>query len=111
MQMNFQYFCRTVQEILSSMPSADMTLFDAIIYIADYIELTRTNDFCVKLREYFWASEPQKMDKAERERHLWKTVLYSLEMTVENITARGGSVDATTLSAREAIRNKLKIES
>ena len=90
--------------------SADMTLFDAIIYIADYIELTRTNDFCVKLREYFWAAEPQKMDKAERERHLWKTVLYSLEMTVENITARGGSVDSATLSARDAIKERLRIE-
>jgi nicotinate-nucleotide adenylyltransferase len=88
---------------------ADMTLFDAIIYIADYIEVTRANDFCIKLREYFWAAEPQKMDDAERERHLWKTVLYSLDMTVENITARGGSVDSTTLSAREAVKNKLKI--
>ena len=90
--------------------SSDMTLFDAIIYIADYIENGRTNDFCVKLREYFWSAEPQKMSLPEREIHLWKTVLLSLEMTVENITSRGGHVDKQTLLARDAVKNKLGIE-
>ena len=87
--------------------NADMTLFDAIIYIADYIEVGRTNDFCVRLRDYFWAEEPTKMNMEERVTHLWKTVLLSLEMTVENITARGGVVDNATLAARDAIIAKL----
>ena len=84
-----------------------MTLFDAIIYIADYIEVTRANDFCIKLREYFWAAEPQKMDKAERERHLWKTVLLSLDMTVKDIESANGYTSVDTLLAREAIAKKL----
>jgi nicotinate-nucleotide adenylyltransferase len=90
--------------------SADMTLFDAIIYIADYIEDGRDNEFCIKLRDYFWSAEPQKMSIPERERHLWKTVLLSLEMTVENITAKGGRVDKQTLLARDAVKNKLETE-
>ena len=90
--------------------SADMTLFDAIIYIADYIEDGRDNEFCLKLKNYFWSAEPSKMSMPERERHLWKTVLLSLDMTVENITARGGIVDKQTLLARGAVKNKLAIE-
>lgn len=89
--------------------SADMTLFDAIIYIADYIESGRTVEFCVCLKNYFWAAEPIKMNTEERIEHLWKTVLLSLDMTVENIIARGGVVDNATLAARDAIRAKLKI--
>ena len=50
------------------------------------------------------------MSMPERERHLWKTVLLSLDMTVENITARGGIVDKQTLLARDAVKNKLAIE-
>ena len=88
--------------------SADMTEFDAIIYIADYIEDGRTNDFCVKLKEYFWSAEPQKMEREERIMHLWKTVLLSLDMTVENITAKGGFVDKQTLLARDAVAKRLQ---
>ena len=81
----------------------DMTLFDAIIYIADYIEDGRTNDFCVKLREYFWSAEPSRMNIEERITHLWKTVLLSLDMTIEKISARGGTVDEKTYIARALI--------
>lgn len=87
--------------------NADMTLFDALIYIADYIEDTRKFADCVRLREYFWSAEPQKMDKAQRETHLWKTVLLSLDMTVEDIKAHGGYVSEETLLARDAVAKKL----
>ncbi|MBE6533493.1 MAG: nicotinate (nicotinamide) nucleotide adenylyltransferase [Ruminococcaceae bacterium] len=86
----------------------DMTLFDAIIYIADYIEDGRTNDFCVKLREYFWSAEPSRMNIEERITHLWKTVLLSLDMTIEKISARGGTVDEKTYIARDAVAKKLE---
>ncbi len=86
----------------------NMTLFDAIIYLADYIEDTRTFEDCVKLREYFWSAEPQKMTKEVREKHLWKTVLLSLDMTVRDIESNGGYISFETLEAREAIAKKLK---
>ena len=88
--------------------NAEMTLFDAIIYLADYIEEGRKNEFCVKLKEYFWAAEPQKMGKAEREEHLWKTVFLSLDSTVNNLTQKGRAVDSATIRARDAIKAKLK---
>ena len=85
----------------------DMTLFDAIIYLADYIEDTRVFEDCVLLREHFWLAEPQKMSKDARERHLWETVLLSLDMTVRDIEASGGYISVETLEAREAIAKKL----
>ena len=86
----------------------DMTLFDAIIYLADYIEDTRTFEDCVKLREYFWSAEPQDMSKESRERHLWQTVLLSLDMTVRDIESVGGYISVETLEAHEAIEKRLK---
>ena len=88
--------------------SSDMTLFDAIIYIADYIEDGRKVDFCVRLRDYFWTAEPSKMNMEQRITHLWKTVLLSLELTIENITAKGGIVDEQTVLARDAIKSKIE---
>ena len=85
----------------------DMTLFDAIIYLADYIEDTRTFEDCVKLRSYFWSAEPKNMSQNDRERHLWKTILLSLDMTVADIEKSGGYVSGETLFAREAIAKKL----
>ena len=87
--------------------NAKMTIFDAIIYLADYIEETRTFEDCIRLREYFWLAEPQKMSYFERERHLWKTVLLSLDMTVSDIERSGGYVSEETLLAKDAIINKL----
>ena len=87
--------------------NADMTVFDAIIYLADYIEETRTFEDCVHLRKVFWSAEPQKMSGEQRIEHLWRTVLLSLDMTVRDIESFGGYISADTLLAREAIAKRL----
>ena len=87
--------------------NAEMTVFDALIYLADYIEDTRTFADCVALREYFWSAEPSKMTLVQREIHLWQTVLKSLEMTIKDIESSGGYISEETLLAKEAIEKKL----
>ena len=87
--------------------NADMTEFDALIYLADYIEDTRTFEDCVALREYFWSAEPQKMTFEQRMTHLWQTVLVSLNMTIRDLEASGGYISEETLVARDAIEKKL----
>lgn len=87
--------------------NADMTLFDAIIYLADYIEDTRTFADCVRLREYFWFAKPEEMSDEERKEHLWKTVLLSLDMTLRDIESAGGYVSCETVLAREAVAKKI----
>ena len=85
----------------------NMTLFDAIIYLADYIEDTRTFEDCVYLRNYFWSAEPQRMPLDERERHLWRTVYLSLDMTVKDIESVGGYISEETLTAKAAVMKRI----
>ena len=87
--------------------NAKMTVFDALIYLADYIEDTRTFADCVSLREYFWSAEPQKMTPTQREAHLWQTVLVSLNMTIRDLESSGGYISEETLLAKEAIEKRL----
>ena len=88
--------------------SADMTLFDAIIYLADYLEETRINDFCIELRKEFYSKDISAMSMEEREKYLWSMVLHSLDSTINNLTSEGKAVDAKTLETRDAIAEKVK---
>ena len=44
---------------------ADMTLTEKLLYLADYIDLSRTFHSCVLLRRYFFGAEPQSMNMQE----------------------------------------------
>lgn len=82
---------------------ADMTICETLIYLADYIDGSRTFDDCVFLRNYFWGKEPQNMNKTDRERHLWETVLLSFDMTVKSLEEEGAPISPETLDARNSI--------
>ena len=84
-----------------------MTLAEALLYLADYIEDTRTFEDCVYLRNYFWSAEPQRMSLDERERHLWRTVYLSLDMTVRDIESVGGYISEETLTAKAAVMKRI----
>ena len=87
---------------------ADMTLTEALIYLADYIDESRKFDDCVFLRNYFWDKLPQNMSPEDRERHLWQTVLLSFDMTVRSLESEGAPISPETLDAREAVKSRLK---
>ena len=86
---------------------ADMTVCEAIIYLADYIDMSRRFPDCVYLREYFWGAQPEKMSEGERVRHLWKTLLLSFDMTLKSLIDEGSPISTETVSARNAILLKL----
>ena len=73
-----------------------MTLFETLVYLADYIEDTRTFDECVALREYFHGASPETMSEKDARVHLYKTVIKSVEATVEGLTREGLPVDTNT---------------
>jgi predicted HD superfamily hydrolase involved in NAD metabolism len=79
---------------------AGMTLFDKLLYLADYIEKTRSFPDCVKLREYFY-SKPASVG------HLNKTLLISFDMTLKNLEDEGQFVHPSTLIARNAIAKEI----
>lgn len=87
---------------------ADMTVCDAVIYLADYIDMSRSFDDCVYLREYFWGKEPERMGECERLRHLWETLLVSFDMTLKALIDEGSPISVDTADARNAVICKLR---
>ncbi len=80
-----------------------MTLEEKIIYLADYIDMSRTFDDCVRLREYFLSAEPQKMNQSEREAHLRTTLIMSYDMTMRGLLDEGLPINRDTVAARNEL--------
>ncbi len=85
---------------------AGMTLTEKLLYLADYIDDSRTFSSCVLLRRYFFGAEPELMTREERERHLRATLLLSYEFTLKDLLAEGTPIDEDTVRAR----NELLVE-
>lgn len=88
---------------------ADMTVFEALLYLADYIEEGRRFDDCVHLRKAFFDAAPESMDKTARERHLWSVMLAALSLTVSGLERKGAPICLDTLAAKEDITKKLTL--
>ena len=85
-----------------------MTLTEKIIYLADYIDMSRTFLDCVRLREYFFSAEPEKMSEKDRLVHLDKTIVMSYDMTVSGLIAEGAPISEETFKSRNELILKLK---
>lgn len=85
---------------------AGMTLTEKLLYLADYIDDSRTFSSCVLLRRYFFGAEPELMTREERERHLRATLLLSYEFTLKDLLADGAPIDEDSIRAR----NELLVE-
>ena len=85
---------------------ADMTLTEALLYLADYIEEGRKFEDCVALRRAFLDADPAAMSPALRRAHLRNVLLLSFDNTLSDLQASGGSVCLDTLAAREDIQNR-----
>lgn len=74
-----------------------MTDFEAIVYLADYMEDTRTFPDCVRLRESFRAG----LEAGEDVRVLLaRTMITSFDMTISGLIEEGSPIDADTVTAR-----------
>ena len=85
---------------------AGMTLTEKLLYLADYIDNSRTFPSCVLLRNYFFDAQPEQMTGKERVRHLRDTLLLSYELTLKDLLADGAPIDEDTIRAR----NELLVE-
>lgn len=85
---------------------AGMTLTEAILYLADYIEEGRSFPDSVSLRRRFFDAAPDKMHMTARMAHLASVVRESLEMTVAELTAAGAPVCEDTLAALAYFKNE-----
>ncbi len=84
----------------------DMTLCEKIVYLSDYIDFTRTYSDCKALREMFWSADLKSMGAAEKEEHLDKVVLRSLELTIADLAENSRHISRETIEARDALLKK-----
>lgn len=83
---------------------ANMTLTEKLMYLADYIEPTRTFSDCVKLREYFYG----RIGEDDRLRVLDDTLILSFDMTVSELISSSQPIHPDTVAARNyLILNKI----
>ncbi len=82
---------------------AGMTMTEKLLYLADYIDASRTFPDCIALREAFWGAAPQKMTAPERKEHLRKILIRSFDMTIAGLLADGLPVAKDTVAARNAL--------
>lgn len=77
-----------------------MTLFELLIYLADYIEEGREFEDCVRLREYFWDADPEAMSEEDRLLHLYRTAVMSFDFTVAHLISKNEHIDINTVECR-----------
>ncbi len=85
---------------------ADMTLTDKLLYLADYIEDTRTFEDCVELRRFFWDSIESGDDK---EQTLDRAMLLSFDMTIKDLIRTSGIISQQTVEARNFLLHSQNI--
>ena len=79
---------------------ANMSLLEKIVYLADYIDDSRSFPDCVVLREMFWSAEPENMTAEERLAHLNRVLIRSFDMTLTGLIAESAPVSSATFAAR-----------
>ena len=82
---------------------AGMTLTEKLLYLADYIDDSRTFQNCVMLRRYFFGANPKKMTPEERIELLRETMLLSYDMTIRDLLDEGKPIAEDTLQARNEL--------
>ena len=85
-----------------------MTLEEQLVYLADYIDATRLFPDCVRLRNYFFDTHPEDMNREYLMLHLNKTLLMSYDMTIRALVDDGSIISAETVMARNEIATILK---
>lgn len=82
---------------------ADMTLTEKLLYLADYIDQSRSFENCVVLRRFFWGANPEELTADQRNELLRDTLILSYRMTVEDLLADGTPIATDTVEARNQL--------
>ena len=86
----------------------DMNICDKILYLADYIEDTRTFEDCVELRRQFDCGVAKAKNAEELEDVLDRTMLTSFDMTIKDLISEERPVAAVTVRSRNAMLRKCR---
>ena len=86
---------------------AGITVFEMLLYLADYIDESRTFESCVQLRNAFWDAEPHRMDEEARMKHLLRVLVQSVDRTVSALVAEGSPISADSIEMRNDLLCRL----
>ncbi len=76
---------------------AGMSIYEKIVFLSDYIEPTRKNEYCKSLNNFFF----NECYDGNIEKHLDKAVLMAYDNTVGYLTKRGGFIHPATLRGQK----------
>ena len=93
------------KEILSAVRyhttgKADMTLIEKLLYLADYIEPTRTFDDCKRIRKYFYTNT------CDIQKNLDDTIVLSLKSTISELLEKSEFIHPKTIECYNALVKK-----
>ncbi len=77
-----------------------MSIYEKLIFLADYIDDSRTFPDCVRLRSLFWDADPDSMTSTEREKHLDTVLITAFDMTISGLLEDGAVIHPDTIAAR-----------
>lgn len=80
---------------------SDMSLFDKIIYISDYIEKGRTHPVCIETRDYLLRHYESDAVSA-----LDYALIMAIEGTIAMLEKKGGAIHPRTLAFRQSLISK-----
>lgn len=83
----------------------DMSLFDKIIFLSDYIEDTRTYTLCVKARERFF-SGLSGLQKNEIIGKIDDAIVFCIDTNIKRLISEGQSVNERMEETRKSIISK-----
>ncbi len=86
---------------------AGMSLYEKIIFLADYIDDTRTYPACVHLRDEFFSARPVEMSSEKRLLHLDRTLLKAMDNTLVHLRAEGRTIHPATIEAYDDLKRRL----
>ncbi len=81
----------------------NMRLCDRIIYLADYIEQTRTHEDCQLLRDFYYSGLAKAKDKKERDRHFYMTMHMAFDKAINELVQGKKLIHPSLIEARNAL--------
>ncbi|MBE6560830.1 MAG: HD domain-containing protein [Ruminococcaceae bacterium] len=84
-----------------------MSVFESVIFLADYIEPSRTFDDCISMRNYFWGSMPNADDRTVQAVHLCRSMVYAFDLTMRQLLDEAAPIGTHTVLARNCFLDRL----
>ena len=79
---------------------ARMKLFDKLVFLADYIDMSRTFEDCIAIRNFFWEASPEDMDMPSRSELLRQSLILACDFTVKLLVEEGAPISPYTIEMR-----------